>query len=223
MSDSFYVRYGKRCFDTTAAFAGLLLLCPVFVLLAAAICIESRGGPFFLQQRAGKRGKAFRIVKFRTMRQATTANAPLITARGDSRITRVGRLLRASKVDELPQLINVLLGDMSLVGPRPEVAKYTALYDAAQRQILNARPGITGPAALAYSNEEELLAEVDDREKFYVATLLPAKAELDVKYCEKITLGADVTLVVKTLLRMAGVRDGARGATQLAAQVEKTS
>lgn len=133
------------------------------------------------------------------MRAIATGNAPLITASADSRITRVGRWLRKTKLDELPQLLNVLRGDMSLVGPRPEVPKYTQFYNSDQKVVFVARPGITGPAAIACVNEEELLARQGDPERYYVAALLPAKLELDLAYCSDISFPRDLMLICQTL------------------------
>lgn len=202
MDDSFYARYGKRCFDAAASFIGLVLLFPLFVLTAIAVILDNPGSPFFLQNRVGKDGKTFRIIKFRTMRAATPGEGSLITARGDSRITRVGRWLRKTKADELLQLVNVLRGDMSLVGPRPEVPHYTQLYTPEQRRVFAARPGITGPAAIAYANEEELLSRQDDRERYYVDILLPAKLEIDLAYCRNIHFWEDAAFIFNTFGRL---------------------
>jgi lipopolysaccharide/colanic/teichoic acid biosynthesis glycosyltransferase len=136
------------------------------------------------------------------MKQSTAGDAPLITAAGDCRITSMGRWLRKTKVDELPQLFNVFIGDMSLVGPRPEVPKYTRFYTEDQMQIFLARPGITSPATLASVNEEETLARQGDAEDYYIRCLLPAKLELDLAYCRKITLSGDVRLIGRTLGRL---------------------
>jgi lipopolysaccharide/colanic/teichoic acid biosynthesis glycosyltransferase len=203
LNHSFYVRYGKRWLDAAAAFFGLIALSPLILLVAVAVCLDSPGCPFFLQERVGRLGKVFRIIKFRSMRVAAQTSAgPLITATGDSRITRVGKWLRTTKVDELPQLWNVLFGDMSLVGPRPEVAKYTALYFPEQRQVFEFRPGITGPAAIAYANEEELLSRQPDPQAYYVRVLLPAKLEIDLRYCRTASFATDLNFVFGTFLRL---------------------
>jgi lipopolysaccharide/colanic/teichoic acid biosynthesis glycosyltransferase len=204
LNPSFYVRVGKRWLDVAASFAGLLVLSPLFLFVAVAISLDSPGSPFFLQERVGKLGKAFRIVKFRSMRVASENTGALITASGDSRITRVGKWLRKTKADELPQLWNVLLGDMSLVGPRPEVPRYTALYTPDQRRVLELRPGITGPAAIAYANEEEILSRQADREAYYVQVLLPAKLEIDLHYCRTASLRTDLNFVLGTFRRLLG-------------------
>jgi len=200
--NSFYLRHGKRWFDVVASFFGLLLLSPFLALVAIAVILDSPGSPFFLQNRVGKGEGTFELVKFRSMRRPVAAGGPLITARGDARITRVGKWLRKTKVDELPQLLNVLRGDMSLVGPRPEVSRYTRFYNHEQKRVLATRPGITGPAAIAYANEEELLARQDDPEKYYVENLFPAKLDLDLIYCRNISLRGDLALIFKTLGRL---------------------
>jgi lipopolysaccharide/colanic/teichoic acid biosynthesis glycosyltransferase len=201
LKDSFYVRCGKRWFDAVASLIGLLLLLPVFLLVAIVVSLDSPGSPFFLQDRVGRLGKKFRIIKFRTMRIAEESAGALITASGDSRITRVGKLLRKAKVDELPQLLNVLRGDMSLVGPRPEVLKYTVLYTPEQLRVFDMRPGITGPGAIAYADEEEILSRQVDRERYYVAVLVPAKLEIDLAYCRNISFREDVALILGTFGR----------------------
>jgi lipopolysaccharide/colanic/teichoic acid biosynthesis glycosyltransferase len=203
---SFYVRYGKRWFDASAALGGLILLSPLLLVAAVAVRLDSPGPSFFLQLRTGRFSNPFRMIKFRTMRLADEGNASLLTAAGDSRVTRVGRWLRKTKVDELPQLFNVLLGEMSLVGPRPEVPRFTQLYTQDQRRVLFARPGITSPAALASVNEEEILAQHADPESFYVHSLMPAKLQLDLAYCTSISFHQDLKLIGRTLGRLSKPR-----------------
>lgn len=202
MLESFYLRHGKRCFDAGAAFAGLLLFAPAFALIALAVRLDSTGPAFFRQVRTGRNGVPFRIVKFRSMRVVHAANPVLITASGDPRITRVGRILRMTKADELPQLFNVLLGDMSLVGPRPEVPKYTETYSPEQQGVLTLRPGITGPTALACVNEEEMLRQQADQEQFYKQVLLPAKLRMDLAYCENVRWASDLRYIGRTVSRV---------------------
>ncbi len=204
MQNSFYIRYGKRWFDAAASVAGLLVLSPLLLLAAIAVCLDNPGSPFFLQTRVGRFGKTFRIIKFRSMRAASETSGALITASGDSRITRVGKWLRKTKADELPQLFNVLRGEMSLVGPRPEVPKYTELYTPAQCRVFDLRPGITGPAAIAYANEEEILSRQEDREAFYVNVLLPAKQEMDLQYCRTASFSVDAGFIFGTFRRLLG-------------------
>jgi lipopolysaccharide/colanic/teichoic acid biosynthesis glycosyltransferase len=199
--------YGKRLFDFIGALAGLIFLSPLLLVIAIAVRFDSPGPSFFLQERTGRFRRSFRIIKFRTMKQVTSGEASLITAAGDRRVTHVGRWLRKTKVDELPQLFNVLFGDMSLVGPRPEVPRYTRLYTEDQRQVFLARPGITSSAALASVNEEETLARQVDAEAYYLRCLMPAKLELDLAYCRSISFSEDVRLICRTLGRLSQSRN----------------
>jgi lipopolysaccharide/colanic/teichoic acid biosynthesis glycosyltransferase len=198
MTQTFYSRIGKRWLDAAAALAGLIILFPLFLAAAIAIKLASRGPVFFRQVRIGQFGKPFRIFKFRSMKVANAVNESLLTAAGDPRINSVGRWLRKTKADEFPQLINVLLGEMSLVGPRPEVPRYAAAYSEKQRQVLLAKPGITGPAANDYVNEEELLAGQDDKDNFYITILLPAKLEMDLGYCKRVRFAEDLKIIFAT-------------------------
>jgi lipopolysaccharide/colanic/teichoic acid biosynthesis glycosyltransferase len=195
-----YSSGGKRCFDASVAALGLVLTAPVLFLCAIAIKLDSRGPVFFRQQRVGRFGRQFWILKFRSMVHRNSG--PRVTAAGDPRITRVGSWLRNTKLDELPQLINVLVGDMSFVGPRPEVPQYVACYSQAQQGVFRVRPGITGPAALQLFNEEEVLARTSDQESFYVTALLPHKLKLDLAYCDTVSFRTDVGLLCSTCLRV---------------------
>jgi lipopolysaccharide/colanic/teichoic acid biosynthesis glycosyltransferase len=168
--------------------------------MALAVRMTSPGPAFFLQVRTGLHAKPFRILKFRTMKPRALENAPLLTASDDSRITGFGRWLRKTKIDELPQLINVLKGDMSFVGPRPEVPRYTSKYSESQARIFAARPGITGPSIIL--NEEQLMANQADKERFYLTVILPAKLEIDLAYCEHITFSQDLRYILLTLARL---------------------
>jgi lipopolysaccharide/colanic/teichoic acid biosynthesis glycosyltransferase len=199
MTNTFYSRSGKRYFDAFVAFAGLVLLAPAFALLGLCVYLDSGSPIFFRQERTGRDGKPFRIWKFRTMKQAPEAHGALVTAAGDSRVTRAGLWLRRTKCDELPQLINVLLGEMSLVGPRPEVPYYTAGYTSRQRDVLRVRPGVTGPTANLYISEEELLAKQPDQATYYRAVLLPAKLEMDLDYAKSIGFNKDLKLLANTI------------------------
>lgn len=192
---------GKRLFDLFAAAMGLLLLAPLGMLVALAIKLDSPGPVFFRQDRVGRHGRLFAIHKFRTMRTGPAAPDVLqITLHDDPRVTRVGRWLRATKVDELPQLIDVLRGCMSLVGPRPEVPRYVALYPAALRdKILSVLPGITDPASLAYRDESRRLAQAGDPEAAYIQSVLPAKLQLSARYVDEASLWLDVRLIGATL------------------------
>lgn len=195
----------KRFFDFSASLAGLVLLAPFLAAIALAIRLESAGPAFFLQERVGYRGRPFRIVKFRTMRRNAPAEGPQITVGADPRITRVGGLLRKSKLDELPQLINVLKGEMSLVGPRPEVPAFMERYLPEQRAlILSVRPGITDFAAIEFSDEAEILARASDPEKAYVNEVMPRKFALYKRYVEERSLWLDLKLIGGTLARIVG-------------------
>ncbi len=201
-----YRSVGKRLLDVFFSSCGLVLVSPLLAMAAAAVWLDSPGPVLFRQQRVGRGGRHFVMLKFRTMLHRPSEPGLRITASGDARITRVGRWLRRTKIDELPQLFNVLRGQMSLVGPRPEVPEYVALYDARQARILELKPGITGPASLKYINEERLLAGRSDRSAFYVSVLLPQKVALDLSYHQSISLFTDVRIVLATLARMVGVR-----------------
>ncbi|MBZ5501196.1 MAG: sugar transferase [Acidobacteriia bacterium] len=202
MTNSFYSRIGKRWFDAFCAFVGLILLSPFLLMLGLLVLLASGPPVIFRQERTGRDGKPFLIWKFRSMTNELAGTGALLTASGDSRITPLGRWLRRTKCDELPQLVNVLMGDMSLVGPRPEVPAYTRRLTPRQREVLKARPGITGPAANQYISEETLLANQPDKEAFYLNVLLPAKLESDLRYAENITFTADFKLIVNTCARL---------------------
>jgi lipopolysaccharide/colanic/teichoic acid biosynthesis glycosyltransferase len=189
----------KRGFDLIAALVGLVISSPLMLTVALLIKIDSPGSVFFRGERVGKNGELFRILKFRTMVANAAQLGPSITSASDPRITRVGRWLRRTKTDELPQLWNVLAGDMSLVGPRPEDPHYVALYTSEQRQVLNMRPGITSPASLVYRNEERMLAD-PEWEKVYLTQVLPAKLAIDLDYFSQRTLLSDIVLILRTIL-----------------------
>jgi lipopolysaccharide/colanic/teichoic acid biosynthesis glycosyltransferase len=194
----------RRSLDVVASAAGLALLSPVLALIAAAVKLDSPGPVFFRQERVGRAFRPFRILKFRTMSHAQPAGGPLITAGGDARITRVGRLLRGTKLDELPQLLNVLAGEMSLVGPRPEVARYVDLFRDEYRRLLTVPPGMTDPASLRFVDEERLLASATDRERCYVETILPEKIRLSQEYLDRRTLAGDLALIAGTIFGRRG-------------------
>lgn len=193
----------KRLFDLCAAGLGLWLLSPILLLMALAIKLESPGPVFFRQVRVGRHGVAFRIHKFRTMvhQDAVAEAAALqITVGADPRITRVGALLRRTKLDELAQLIDVFVGDMSLVGPRPEVPRYVALYPPALRdKVLSVRPGITDPASLAFRDESAQLARAADPEREYVEMVMPAKLQCSARYVDEASFIGDLRLIAATL------------------------
>jgi lipopolysaccharide/colanic/teichoic acid biosynthesis glycosyltransferase len=193
----------KRTFDLLCTLSGVLLLSPLFLLVACAVKLDSPGPVFFRQQRVGRHGRLFRIWKFRTMAVAQDGNAPRITTEGDRRITRFGQYLRRYKLDELPQLFNVAAGDMSLVGPRPEVPEYVALYPAELREIvLSVRPGITDLASIEFSDEQSRLAGAADPHECYVKEILPKKLTLYRQYVEDWSLLLDLKLIVRTLVKL---------------------
>lgn len=193
----------KRLFDIVCAALGLLVLSPVLLVCALLVGLTSPGGVLFRQERIGKDGVPFTIYKFRSMRKD---NAGLkISTSHDTRITPVGRVLRKTKLDELPQLWNVLKGDMSFVGPRPEVREYTDLYTPEQRQVLMVRPGITGLASIRYRNENELLTASSDPNRTYIDEVMPAKLALDLKYIPRACVSYDIKLILETLVTV--VRD----------------
>ncbi len=194
----------KRVLDVSLAGLALLLLWPCFALVALAIKLDSPGPVFFRQQRVGQGGRLFRIHKFRTMRVHDGAG-PQVTVAGDARITHVGRLLRRTKLDELPQLIDVLRGDMSLVGPRPEVPRYMALYaDDVRARILSVRPGITDRAAIEFRDEERLLAAAADPEATYVAAIMPVKQRHYLDYVAHHSVGGDLRILWDTFKALLG-------------------
>ena len=190
----------KRVMDIAISAAALCVLWPVFLLIALAIVIDDPGPVFYRQVRVGRGGRPFRIFKFRTMVVDADKKGLSITVGRDSRITRVGAFLRKTKLDELAQLLNVLCGQMSFVGPRPEVPRYVELYTPYQRQVLLVRPGITDYASIAYRNENDLLAGADDPEKMYIETIMPDKIELNMKYLREISPLADLRLILKTVI-----------------------
>jgi lipopolysaccharide/colanic/teichoic acid biosynthesis glycosyltransferase len=190
----------KRLFDILASLVGLTLLAPLFVLIALSIKIDSAGPVFFRQQRVGRWGKPFHIFKFRTM-TARTDETRQLTVGDDFRITRVGRFLRHYKIDELPQLINVLHGTMSLVGPRPEVPRYVAFYPPdARRIVLSVAPGITDWASILYREESRILGQAGDPEKAYVDTILPIKLRYYMRYVQERSFWTDLQIICKTLV-----------------------
>ena len=191
----------KRLFDLLLSCIGLLLLAPLLLLIALLIKLDSPGPVMFRQERVGRFGKPFRIHKFRTMRHEPAGQGLQITVGADARITRVGGFLRASKLDELPQLLDVWLGDMSLVGPRPEVPRYVAHYPADLREkVLSVRPGITDIASIEYRDESAVLARATDPERAYIDEVLPHKLALAARYVERSSLWLDVWLIWRTVV-----------------------
>ena len=193
-------RIAKRAMDIVLSAGALAVLWPLLLVIAIAIVIDDPGPVFYRQVRVGKDGKTFRIFKFRSMVTDADKKGLAITVGRDSRITRVGAILRKTKLDELAQLLNVLFGQMSFVGPRPEVPKYVAMYTPYQRQVLLVRPGITDYASIAYRNENDMLADAEDPEKMYIEQIMPDKIELNMKYLREISPLADIRLIFKTII-----------------------
>lgn len=187
----------KRTFDIVFSLLGVVLALPLFLIISILILMDSPGRILFRQRRVGQDGKLFNILKFRTMSHSDKGS--LLTLAEDDRITKVGRFLRKTKLDELPQLLNVLKGDMSFVGPRPEVPYFVAKYTDSQREILKAKPGITDLASIEYRDESELFSEDVDAESFYVEQIMPKKIELNKEYLKNMSLKTDVGIILKTL------------------------
>lgn len=189
----------KRFLDIFVSVIGLLLLLWLFAIVALLIKLDSAGPVFYRQTRVGKDGRDFSIFKFRTMRTDADKGSLITVGKCDCRVTRVGQFLRRTKIDELPQLINVMLGDMSLVGPRPEVRRYVDLYTPKQLHVLDVRPGITDPASIKYRNENEILGAVDDPQRYYVDVIMQDKLALSLQYIEEQSMIGDLKLIWKTV------------------------
>ncbi len=192
----------KRIFDLVAAFIGLSILLPFFILIAIWIKLSSKGSVFYFQQRIGKNEIPFQLFKFRTMVTDADKKGLLTVGMNDNRITKVGYFLRKYKLDELPQLLNVLNGTMSLVGPRPEVEKYTSLYNAEQKKVLRVKPGITDYASIKYSNENEVLANFENPEKGYIEQVMPDKLNLNLEYISNRNFIMDLKIIFATLFKI---------------------
>jgi len=192
-------RAAKRLLDIVVALAMLLIMAPILMIVALAIRVTSRGPLVYTQKRVGRDGVMFAIYKFRTMCVGADLLGPSVTSSDDNRITPIGKFLRTSKLDEFPQLINVLIGDMSLVGPRPQVPRFVDLFDPEMREIvLSVRPGVTGLTAICFRNEEQILANVGDRERYYVDRILPVKLELDAWYVQNRSVFKDAYIFFAT-------------------------
>ena len=191
----------KRIFDTTLSLFGLIILLPFMLIIAILIKIDSKGPIFFKQIRVTKGGREFKILKYRTMRVGSDKYSQ-ITVGKDERITKIGSFLRKYKLDEIPQLINVLIGDMSLVGPRPEVPKYVVLYTDEQKEILKVRAGITDYASIEFSDENDLLALEEEPEKAYIEKIMPKKIELNKKYLSETSVLTDIKIILLTIKKI---------------------
>ena len=198
----------KRCLDIIVSAVGAIILAPLLLIITVLVGITSRGGPFFRQTRVGRNRRPFRILKFRTMAVRPDAVSGSFDAGDRSRVTRIGGVLRRTKLDELPQLWNVLVGDMSLVGPRPEVPKWTEVHRTRWDRVLSVRPGLTDPASIRYRDEESILAASDDPESTYRDEILPRKLDLAEAYVRERSFLGDLTLLFATARAVLGPRTG---------------
>jgi len=189
----------KRIFDIISSLVVLTMGLPFFILIAFLIGIDSKGGVFFIQQRVGKNNRNFGLFKFRTMRSNSEKAGQITVGGKDPRITKIGYFLRKFKLDEFPQLLNVIQGDMSIIGPRPEVRRYVDMYSKEQLKVLSVRPGLSDFASIEYINENELLGQSDNPEKTYIEEIMPAKLQLNLKYIEQKSFGTDIKLIFKTI------------------------
>ncbi len=189
----------KRVFDLIFSLFGIAVLLPVYLIISLLIAVDSKGGVIYRQERTGKDGKTFRVLKFRTMRPDSFNKGALTVGSRDPRITNIGYYLRKYKLDELPQLFNVFLGEMSFVGPRPEVKKYTDLYTKEQQKVLQVRPGITDYASIKYRNENDMLSASDDPEKLYIEEIMPEKLHLNLLYINDNNVFKDIRIIFDTL------------------------
>jgi lipopolysaccharide/colanic/teichoic acid biosynthesis glycosyltransferase len=194
----------KRTLDICISLLILTLFLPFGLVLMVFISLESAGGVFYLQERVGRNGQLFKLIKFRSMRPNADKGSPITIGNRDPRITRTGYFIRRFKLDEFPQFINVIKGDMSIVGPRPEVPHYVKLYTDEQKKVLAAKPGITDYASIAYFNENEILAKAADPQKAYLEQIMPAKIELNQRYLSDPSLFKDFKIIWLTALKIVG-------------------
>ncbi len=192
----------KRLFDIISSSIALLILSPFLLIISLFILLDSRGGIFYKQIRIGKNGIPFKLLKFRTMKDGSDKKGLITVGEKDNRVTNVGYFLRKYKLDEIPQLLNIILNDMSVVGPRPEVEKYVKLYTPEQRKVLLAKPGLTDLASLKYFSENELLAKAKDPEDYYIKEIMPAKLTLNLEYIEKKSFLFDLRIIFKTISKI---------------------
>ncbi|NCO54516.1 MAG: glycosyl transferase [Bacteroidetes bacterium CG02_land_8_20_14_3_00_31_25] len=192
----------KRFTDIFLSFLAILVLLPFMFVISLIVNFESIGGFFYFQQRVGKNGKDFKLIKFRTMYVGADKNGLITVGTNDKRITGFGKFLRKFKLDELPQLFNVIIGDMSIVGPRPEVRKYVNLYNSEQLKVLSVHPGLTDYASIIYIEENKILSESDDPEKMYVEKIMPHKLELNLKYIKNQTFFTDLKIIFETIFKI---------------------
>lgn len=199
------MRFPKRATDVVVAMAALFLAAPLLVVVGLAVRFYDRGPILLRQERVGRDGRPFVLLKIRSMRRCAGKGGPLVTSAGDRRVTRIGRWLRRTKIDELPQLWNVLRGEMSLVGPRPEVRRFVDLYTAEQREVLGLTPGLTDPASITYRDEEQLLARCEDPERYYVEVVMPAKIEMSLRYARNANGWTDLGVLLRTAAAILGI------------------
>ena len=189
----------KRIFDIFFSFFGIIILLPLFIIISSLILFSSKGGVLYKQTRVGRKNRDFTLLKFRTMFTNSDKKGLLTVGLSDKRVTKVGKYLRKYKLDELPQLLNILKGEMSFVGPRPEVRKYVNLYNHEQIKVLDVKPGLTDYASIEYMDESDLLAQSNNPEQTYIQVIMPAKLKLNFKYIENISLMTDISILLKTL------------------------
>lgn len=189
----------KRLFDITASFFGIIILSPLFIFISLWVGLSSKGGIFYTQTRVGKNNKDFKLYKFRSMRVNSDKQGLLTVGSKDSRITKAGYFIRKYKIDELPQLFNVLKGDMSFVGPRPEVRRYVDLYSKEQMKVLSVRPGITDPASIKYRNENDILSSQSNPEEYYIQHIMPDKLKINIDYINTQTFIKDIKIIFQTI------------------------
>ncbi len=192
----------KRFFDLLASIIALIILSPFFILISLIISLTSKGGPFYLQERIGKDSAPFMLLKFRTMKPNSDQKGQITIGERDSRITSIGYFLRKYKLDELPQLINVVFNQMSIVGPRPEVRKYVDLYNEEQQKVLSVKPGLTDLASLEYFEENKILGEAEDPERSYIEEIMPKKLALNLEYIQKKNFLLDLKIILKTFSKI---------------------
>lgn len=189
----------KRLFDITASFFGIIILSPLLIFIGLWVGLSSKGGVFYKQIRVGKNNKDFKLYKFRSMRVNSDKQGFLTVGSKDSRITKAGYFIRKYKIDELPQLFNVLKGDMSFVGPRPEVRRYVDLYSKEQMKVLSVRPGITDPASIKYRNENDILSSQSNPEEYYIQHIMPDKLKINIDYINTQTFIKDIKIIFQTI------------------------
>lgn len=192
----------KRIFDIVSSLLILIIFSPFFFIISIIILLESKGGVIYKQIRIGKNETPFYLLKFRTMKVDSDKLGLLTIGKNDSRITRFGKFLRKTKLDEIPQLFNIIKGDMSVVGPRPEVPKYVALYNSEQKKVLSVRPGLTDYASLVYINENELLGGTENAEQVYITQIMPEKLKLNLQYLNDHSFLLDIKLIFKTIFQL---------------------